>query len=77
MTDREAVLAGLHREQGLLRRAVEVQAFAPKRMSRKAVEAGLRQLQAEGLVVRREPFDRGLPDRWGLAPASREQRPAK
>jgi hypothetical protein len=60
------VLAGLP-AKGRLRRAAEVQAFAPKRMSRTTVEAILRQLWDEGLVIHRDPFDVGLPDRWGRA----------
>lgn len=66
MTDREAVLAALP-PVGRLRRAAEVQAFAPKRMPRDTVEFVLRQLWQEGLVVRREPFNIGLPERWGRA----------
>ena len=66
LSDRDAVLAGLP-EKGLLRRAAEVQAFAPRRMHRDTVEAVLRQLWQEGLVVHRDPFDVGLPDRWGRA----------
>lgn len=66
LSDRDAVMAGLP-SAGLLRRAVEVQAFAPKRMRRDTVERVLHELWDEGKVIRREPFDVGLPERWGRA----------
>jgi DNA-binding MarR family transcriptional regulator len=42
------------------------------RMSRADIRAALGQLELEGRVVRRPPFDNGRPDRWGRTPATRE-----
>jgi hypothetical protein len=66
LSDRDAVLAAVPRG-GRLRNATQVQAFAGKRMSVRTVELILRQLRAEGVVVRREPFSAGRPERWGAS----------
>jgi hypothetical protein len=66
VSDRDAVLAAVPRG-GRLRNATQVQAFASKRMSVRTVELILRQLRAEGVAQRREPFSQGRPERRGAS----------